>query len=183
MQINHQGYKTLLHKSQLVFPQYLFYTVKKHVWMIKITHLSMNDLRMTFVKSYPWHSTVHCSMFCPAMLHWEAPLGIVSNGKSSIYFTHWVYCLYTLFIYSCFRMSWITGDGVKHVIQPHSYVDGNKMMGFRMTMVLCLWYQPWYQPCCSHRRKHHTKKKKKFEQWFRNNCDIHSSIETKVVKA
>ena len=64
-----------------IFPQYLFCTVQKHVSMIKITHLSMTDLCMMFVKLNPWNTTVHFSMFCPVMLHWEAPLGIVSHGK------------------------------------------------------------------------------------------------------
>ena len=86
-----QRLKTLYYTNHnWINPKYLFCTVQKRVSLIKITHWSMNDLRMTFVKSNPWNSTVHFSMFFSAMLHWEAPLKIVSHGKSEKYFTHWL---------------------------------------------------------------------------------------------
>ena len=112
VQINHQDYniKTLLHKSQLIISTiFILHGAKT---MFDNQNLLMNDLRITCVKSNPWNSTVCFSMFCPAMLHREAPLGIVSHGKSDKYFTYWVYINDSLNYFSesagLLRMEWST---------------------------------------------------------------------------
>ena len=51
----------------------------------------MNDLHMTCVKSSPRNSRIAFSMFFVSTFHREAPLDIVSHGKSDKYFTDQVY--------------------------------------------------------------------------------------------
>ena len=127
----------------------------------------MNDLQMTWVKSNPWNSEIaFFNVLCSAFLR-EAPLGIVSHGKSDKYFTEQVYIHNSLRDFSEPAAPWLGWSEARDCAPEQ----------------ICIWKQDgghsegwWCANDNRHRGKKHLMTKKKFVKWFLNNSGILTGI-------
>ena len=85
----------------------------------------MNDPHMTCVKSNPENSSIAFFNVLLRMVHWEAPLDIVSHGKSDKYFTHRFTYIIHWDIFQKQLQFW--GWSQARDRAPEQYAYGNKM--------------------------------------------------------